>query len=290
MTAEPKERHQQVEANGVTLSVSELGDGPPIVLLHGLTATRWYVVLGSKLLVRRGFRLVSYDARGHGESSPAPDPDAYEYRNLVEDLCALVDRTGAEKVVLAGNSMGAHTAMAYALQFPERVAALVQITPSYHGRAREGDEELATWRRLADGLERGGVEGFMEAYEPTVPDRWRETVCKVTRQRLERHRDPRALADALRVVPRSLAFEGMEELDGMRVPTLVIGSHDEADPGHPLAIAEEYAERLPNAELVIEEEGKSPLAWQGAQLSRAIEHFVGRKVPDWGAGNGAGPR
>src|SRR3954463_11855154 len=111
MTADPNLRHLEVEKDGVLLSGEQLGDGPPIVLLHGLTATRWYVVLGSKLLARRGFRLVSYDARGHGESSPAPAPDAYEYRNLVEDLCALVDRTGAEKVVLAGNSMGAHTAM-----------------------------------------------------------------------------------------------------------------------------------------------------------------------------------
>src|SRR5947208_13491858 len=101
MPAELNPRHFEVKANGVTLSVSELGDGPPIVLLHGLTATRWYVVLGSKLLARHGFRLVSYDARGHGESSPAPDQGAYEYRDLVEDLCALVDRTGAEKVVLA---------------------------------------------------------------------------------------------------------------------------------------------------------------------------------------------
>ena len=74
----------------------------------------------------------------------------------------------------------------------------------------------------------------------------------------------------------------------MAVPTLLVGSRDEADPGHPLAVAEEYAERLPEAELVVEEEGKSPLAWQGAQLSRAIEDFVRRKAPDW-AGNDAGP-
>jgi pimeloyl-ACP methyl ester carboxylesterase len=289
MTAEPDLRHLEVEANGVHLSGARLGEGPPILLLHGLTATRRYVVLGSKLLARHGFELVSYDARGHGESSPAPSPEAYEYRDLVEDLCAVVDRAGAERVVLAGNSMGAHTAMAYALQFPERVAALVQIAPAYHGRPREGDEALDSWRRLADGLERGGVDGFMEAYTPSVPERWRDTVCKVARQRLELHRDPRALADALRVVPGSLAFEGMEELEQMRVPTLVIGSRDEADPGHPLAVAREYAERLPDAELLVEEEGRSPLAWQGAQLSRAIEDFVRRRAPDW-AGDGAGPR
>src|SRR5436305_2579731 len=184
MPAELNPRHFELTRDRVRLSGEELGEGPPFVLLHGLTATRWYVVLASKLLARHGFGLVSYDARGHGESSAAPSPEAYEYRDLVDDLCALVDRLGAEQVVLAGNSMGAHTAMAYALQFPERVAALVQITPSYHGRPREGDEELERWRRLADGLARGGVDGFMEAYTPSVPERRPDTVCKVVRPRL----------------------------------------------------------------------------------------------------------
>src|SRR5947208_15252520 len=108
MPAELNPRHFEVKANGVTLSGEDLGEGPPIVLLHGLTATRWYVVLGSKLLARHRFALVSYDARGHGESSAAPWPEAYEYRDLVEDLCALVDRLDSGPVVLAGNSMRAH--------------------------------------------------------------------------------------------------------------------------------------------------------------------------------------
>src|SRR5207248_7362747 len=113
MTEEPNPRHFQVDSSGVALAGEELGDGPPIVLLHGLTATRWYVVLGSKLLARHGFRLVSYDARGHGESSGAPSPEAYEYRDLVADLEAvLADRCDSDTVVLAGGSMGAHTAMA----------------------------------------------------------------------------------------------------------------------------------------------------------------------------------
>jgi hypothetical protein len=61
----------------------------------------------------------------------------------------------------------------------------------------------------------------------------------------------------------------------------VVGSRDEADPGHPLETAQEYAERLPDAELVVEDEGKSPLPWQGAQLSRAIEDFLDRRAPEW---------
>ena len=50
----------------------------------------------------------------------------------------------------------------------------------------------------------------------------------------------------------------------------VVASRDEADPGHPFATAERYAEAIPGARLESEEPGKSPLAWQGGQLSRVI--------------------
>ena len=58
------------------------------------------------------------------------------------------------------------------------------------------------------------------------------------------------------------------------VPALVVASHDGADPGHPRAVAEAYAERLPRARLIGEEEGESPLAWQGGKLSREIADFI----------------
>jgi len=86
-----------------------------------------------------------------------------------------------------------------------------------------------------------------------------------------------AVADALRVVPLSHAFDGLEALQAVEAPTLVVASRDEADPGHPYKVAEAYAEYLPNAELIVEDEGKSPLAWQGAQLSKAIAEFLERE-------------
>ena len=68
-----------IDSNGVTLAGDEEGEGVPVVLLHGLTATRRYVVMGSKNLARSGHRVIAYDARGHGRSGPAGDPDAYGY-------------------------------------------------------------------------------------------------------------------------------------------------------------------------------------------------------------------
>jgi len=119
------------ETGGVTLSGERAGEGTPVVLLHGLTATRRYVVMGSRSLQRSGHLVASYDARGHGRSSPAPEPRAYGYELLAADLLAVLDEMQLDRAVLAGASMGAHTALALALSAPERVAGLVLITPSF---------------------------------------------------------------------------------------------------------------------------------------------------------------
>lgn len=266
----------EVGAAGLRLAGEEVGEGPSVLQLHGLTATRRYVLHGSVALARRDYRLVSYDARGHGESDPAPAGSGYGYGDLTTDLRAvLADRCPGERPVLAGHSMGCHTAVAHTLEHADSVAALVLAGPVTLGFPAP-EEVLAHWDRLADGLEHGGVDGFMAAYEADLrlDTEWRDTVLRINRERMERHRHPKAVAQALREVSRSLPFDGLEELETLDVPALVVASHDEADPNHPYAIAEAWAERLPAGRLISEEPGKSPLAWQGGRLSRAIADFL----------------
>jgi pimeloyl-ACP methyl ester carboxylesterase len=109
-----------------------------------------------------------------------------------------------------------------------------------------------------------------------VPEQWKETIDKVLRQRIAAHEHPEAVADALRAVPRSRPFESWDELGEIAVPVAVVASRDEADPGHPYAIGEAYAERIPGAKLLSEEPGSSPLAWQGGQLSKVISELAER--------------
>jgi pimeloyl-ACP methyl ester carboxylesterase len=270
----------EVDSSGVVLAGEEVGEGPAVVQLHGLTATRRYVLHGSVALARRGYRLVSYDARAHGESDPAPAGEGYGYGALTGDLRAvLAEREAAGPPVLAGHSMGCHTAVAHALDHAGEVAALVLAGPVTLG-IPAADESLAYWDSLANGLERGGIEGFMEAYEESLETdpAWTETALRITRERMARHRHPEALVRALREVPRSLPFEGLEELETLDVPALVVASYDEADPGHPYAIAEAWAERLPAGRLISEEPGKAPLAWQGGRLSRVIADFLDERA------------
>jgi pimeloyl-ACP methyl ester carboxylesterase len=259
----------------VQLALEDRGEGAPIVLLHGLTATRRYVVMGSRALERAGLRVIAYDARGHGASAPAPD-GSYRYEDLVADLEGVFEQCGLERAVLAGSSMGAHTAVRFALAHPGRVAGLGLITPAYDP---EQPHMLEGWDRLAEGLRRGGVEGFIAAYDfGRLPERWRETVETGIRQRMVLHEHPEAVADALQGIPRSPPLQTLDVLESIEVPCVVVGDRDDADPGHPLEVAEKWAQRLPRARLVVEEEGRSPIAWQGGQISRVLRDLVAESV------------
>jgi 3-oxoadipate enol-lactonase len=251
------------------------GDGTPIVLCHGLTASRRYVVHGSRALERDGHRVITYDARGHGESDPASAEQSYGYPALIEDLERVVEaEVGEERFLLGGHSMGAHTAVGYALAHPERLSGLVIIGPTYMGEIRP--ESLAYWDGLASALESGGIDGFVGylGRESGVGEAWRDSVLRISAERMELHRDPAGLARALRETPASRPFGSLADLEGLDVPALVVASRDEADPGHPYAVAEAYAEALPRARLISEDAGKSPLAWQGGRLSREISLFA----------------
>ena len=257
---------------GVALAVADdPGEGTPIVLLHGLTAARRYVVMGSSRLQRAGHRVVAYDARGHGSSTPPDAAGAYGYGWLAADLLHVLDACGIPRAVFAGVSMGAHTCLRFALEQPERVAGLVVITPGFDPVEYARPERLARWDALSEALREGGIEAFAEAFGiQRIPEQWRETVGRALRQRMAVHEHLDAVADALRCVPRSAPFADLHALEQIECPAVVIGSRDEADPGHPLEIASLYADLLPAGRLVVEDEGASPLAWQGGRVSKLI--------------------
>lgn len=258
--------------DGLTLRGDDDGQGPAVIVVHGLSATRRYVLHGSTALVRGGYRLIAYDARGHGESDPAPTPGAYDYATMAHDAVRVMDDRGIDRAAVVGMSMGSAVGAALALQHPDRVRALVAITPAHLGTPTIAPER---WENLAAGLESGGADGFVDAYgDPGVPAGSLELIRTVMRQRMSRHVHPAAVAAALRTTPAGAAFDGEDALRDVACPTLVVGSHDRLDPEHPLRIAERWAALIPQSTLIVEDDGESPLAWRGGSLSRAIGEFL----------------
>lgn len=246
------------------------GEGTAIVLCHGLSATRRYVVHGSRHLPRRGYRLTTYDARGHGESGAA---DVYDYAGLAGDLERVVrDREGTGPVIFGGHSMGCHTVARRALESPGSVSALILAGPVFVG---PGGEDETRWDARADAMEES-PEAFADVVSEGLGEAVRDTVWRIARDRARLHLHPAAVAEALRQIPRSSPFGSVDELAGIEVPVLVVASQDDTDPSHPYAVAEAWAEAIPGAEMVSEDPGQSPLVWQGGKLSRVIDDFLGR--------------
>jgi pimeloyl-ACP methyl ester carboxylesterase len=117
----------RVVANGVTLHYQQAGEGPDLVLIHGVTGdlSSWYLRVMPALA--RDFRVVAYDLRGHGYSDMPPR--GYTSVDLAADLDALLDHLGIEHAHLLGHSYGGTIALQCAALYPARVASLILAEP-----------------------------------------------------------------------------------------------------------------------------------------------------------------
>lgn len=116
--------------NGVDIAYESYGEGYPIVLAHGLAATKemWDGQIGPLM---EQHRVVAYDTRGHGESnSPNVDDAGYTMAQLVDDQKALMDHLGIAQAYIGGLSLGGMIAMRFALTYPEATRALLLFDTS----------------------------------------------------------------------------------------------------------------------------------------------------------------
>ena len=147
------------------LNVLETGEGPPVVLLHGLFgAARNFGAVQRALTPR--FRVLALDARNHGTSPHAPD---MRYATLATDVRDTLAARGVTRAAVIGHSMGGKTAMALALLWPDQVARLLvaDIAPVPY---RHGNTDVAAALRaipLSSALTRAQAEA---ALAKAVPD------------------------------------------------------------------------------------------------------------------------
>lgn len=218
------------------LAVTERGDpaAPAAVVAHGVGSTGEFAARCWAELA--GYRLVTYDLRGHGDSTPLPDPADQALAHHVADLAALVDATHAR--VAGGTSLGAHVAAAYATTHD--LDALLLAIPGWLGAgtvtARANDA-------IADEIEMYGVTATLAriAADRDVP-RW--VVIELERS-WPRH-DARSLVAAFRAVATDEA-PTLEQLRAVTCATGIVGLVD--DPNHPFDAADAYAQAIPRAAL-----------------------------------------
>lgn len=133
-----------VAAGDLAIAYEAEGAGPPLVLLHGATSSGRQDFAAQLPDLRRAFRCHLPDARGHG-GTRWDAADGWSYDLLVDDLAAFVDALALRTFHLAGFSMGATTALAFAVRHPERLRTLVLV-----GTSVEREPRASVARRLFD--------------------------------------------------------------------------------------------------------------------------------------------
>jgi proline iminopeptidase len=275
-----------VNVNGIRLRVDVQGDpaAPAIYAHHGAPG------LGTHNTPKKAFgplsdefRVVTFDARGSGESDAVPP---YSHAQWVADLDALREHFGDERIVLTGGSYGGYVALEYVLAHPQRVSHLIlrDTSASRRFEALARRNALARAKEypditegLLDKLFQGRVESdeaFREAYATiaplydanTDPAKAAERVASAT-FRADTHNQAFS-----QNIPN---FDLTGRLHEIRVPTLiVVGRHDWITP---VAASEEIAAGIAGAELVIfENSGHSPQLEENERFISVVRDFLGR--------------
>ena len=122
---QPEYRQRVVETANLKLHVTELGDGPPVVLLHGFPEFwyGWHAIMPK--LAAAGYRVIAPDLRGYNKSDKPTAVSDYALETLASDVPALLDALGLPSVALVGHDWGGAVAWTAAMNHPERVARLV---------------------------------------------------------------------------------------------------------------------------------------------------------------------
>jgi N-formylmaleamate deformylase len=135
-----------IDLSDTQIAYLEFGEsGTPLVCAHGLTDNAQCWLRTAQRLADAGYHVVTYDARGHGESStPA---SGYTGRDLAGDLIGLIDALGLEQPLLLGHSMGAQTAALAAAGQPELARGLILEDPPWRPAPFQPDEQaIEQWR------------------------------------------------------------------------------------------------------------------------------------------------
>jgi pimeloyl-ACP methyl ester carboxylesterase len=137
-TREPDDglKTYDVPTNGITLHVTEMGNGPAVLFAHGFPDTAYTWRKQMEAMASVGFRAIAPDMRGYGGSSAPADPALYTPLQTVGDLVALLDALQVPQAIIVGHDWGANVAWNAALMRPDRFKAVFCLAVPYSPRGK----------------------------------------------------------------------------------------------------------------------------------------------------------
>jgi pimeloyl-ACP methyl ester carboxylesterase len=252
------------------LHVAIDGSGPIVLLAHGFGGSARNFGPQMRAL-KDAYRVVRYDARGHGRSAAPHDPEAYAPATFVEDMRRVLDQVSAERAVVGGLSMGAGIALRFAAAYPDRVRGLILC--AFPAGADDPDGFAGKALGFAETIERQGLEVAGEGYVWGPRTKLDRGAVNFVRQGFLEHA-AHGLAATLRgVIALQPAVSAMgADLARLRCPILVlVGSED----GPSLRACRTLGQALPHARVIeIPGAGHVVNLQNPAEVSAAMRTFL----------------
>jgi pimeloyl-ACP methyl ester carboxylesterase len=270
---------RQLDVDGVQLAIAEAGAGSPkhLLLLHGFAGAKEDFTEWLDRFAAAGWHAVTFDMRGHGESSKPRGEDSYSMQILRQDVQAVVDQLGWDRFVLFGHSMGGMVAQLYAIESSDQLAGLILMGTS-HKRPDGIEAELVSLGREV--VRAGGTSALLEAQKgfgpgPLDTQAHRRLIAQRPGYLEFCDRKTLAASDDMWVALSAEMLsqtDRLADLEKVPVPTLVIvGSFDETF----LQQCGELAGAIPDADLaVIGLAGHCPQFEQPADWWAAMSEFL----------------
>jgi len=237
-----------------------VGDGPPLVLVHGLSGN-WQNWLENIPRLAQGRRVIAPDLPGFGESDrPTDEISMSGYGRTLNELC---ERLGLGEVALVGNSMGGFVAAETAIQFPERVERLVLVSAAGITSSNLRREPVMVWGRAAAMAgSRSAAEKRMAILRPRLRHLVFSTIMRhpsLIAPEMLWEMSAGAGRSAFRPALEAIVdYDYRERLPEIRCPTLVMWG--EEDMLVPVQDAEEYERQIPHARrIVLKDTGHVPM-------------------------------
>jgi len=272
-----------ISIRGVSLFVQVMGQGYPLVLMHGGPGQDYTTLLPFKPLADQ-FTLIFYDHRSNGNSEGA-DVSSMTWENLTADADALRQTLGFDKWAVLGHSFGGNVALEYALRYPQSLSHLVLMdTGADQWWVQQNAPEILAKRGYRASAVRAAHRFFngqvtVGDYFPTVFKFFRAYYYHINLLGIVHDivSGPRTkFRPEATIFGYSQLLDGwtvMDRLSEIQVPALVMaGRHDFLFPPEHQAI---LVDRLPNAKLVlIERAGHNPQMERSAEVIQAIRDFM----------------
>jgi len=264
-----------ISSNGIMYHVEVVGEGEPIVFLHGFTGdlTTWYQITR---MLRNRYKCVLIDLIGHGKTDSPEGFLRYNLETVSQDIMQILDVLHITKTHLLGYSMGGRLALATAVLFPTRIASLILESSSPGLRTeKERAERRNSDELLASQIEKDGVERFIDYWENIPLFASQKTLTREQQQEIRKQRlgnNPVGLANSLRGMGTGAQLSYWERLHEIHVPTLLIcGELDQKF----CTIAKEMSTRIQTAKVEkVEDTGHAIHVEQPQFFGKIVDEFV----------------